>query len=83
MQLSLYDVIVFIDDSGSMLEGSKWQDLQAIVRQIVEITIHFDIDGIQVGMRNDFQGPRFVNADMLFPSRCLRLISPCSFRSSS
>jgi hypothetical protein len=47
-QLSLYDVVVFIDDSGSMLEGSKWRDLQAIVQQIVEITTQFDTDGIQV-----------------------------------
>jgi hypothetical protein len=49
VQLSLYDVVVFIDDSGSMLEGSKWRDLQAIVQQIVEITTQFDTDGIQVG----------------------------------
>jgi hypothetical protein len=58
VQLSLYDVIVFIDDSGSMLEGSKWRDLQAIVQQIVEITTQFDTDGIQVGcayMRADFK----------------------------
>ena len=48
VQLSLYDVVVFIDDSGSMLEGSKWRDLQAIVQQIVEITTQFDTDGIQV-----------------------------------
>lgn len=49
MQLSLYDVVVFVDDSGSMLEGSKWRDLQAIVQQIVEMTTQFDTDGIQVG----------------------------------
>ena len=48
MQLSLYDVVLFIDDSGSMLEGSKWRDLQAIVQQIVEMTTKFDTDGIQV-----------------------------------
>ncbi len=48
VQLSLYDVVLFIDDSGSMLEGSKWRDLQAIVQQIVEMTTQFDTDGIQV-----------------------------------
>ncbi len=48
LQLSLYDVVLFIDDSGSMLEGSKWRDLQAIVQQIVEMTTQFDTDGIQV-----------------------------------
>ena len=47
-QLSLYDVLLFIDDSGSMLEGSKWRDLQAIAQQIVEMTTQFDTDGIQV-----------------------------------
>jgi hypothetical protein len=39
---------LFIDDSGSMLEGSKWRDLQAIAQQIVEMTTQFDTDGIQV-----------------------------------
>lgn len=52
LQLSLYDVVVFIDDSGSMLEGSKWRDLQAIVQQIVEITTQFDTDGIQIEFMN-------------------------------
>ena len=47
-QLSLYDVVLYIDDSGSMLEGSKWRDLQAIAQQIVEMTTQFDTDGIQV-----------------------------------
>ena len=46
-QLALYDVVLFIDDSGSMLEGSKWRDLQAISQQIVEMTTKFDTDGIQ------------------------------------
>ena len=48
IQLSLYDVVLFIDDSGSMLEGSKWRDIQAIAQQIVEMTTKFDTDGIQV-----------------------------------
>jgi hypothetical protein len=48
IQLALYDVVLFIDDSGSMLEGSKWRDLQAIAQQIVEMTTQFDTDGIQV-----------------------------------
>ena len=48
IQLSLYDVVLFIDDSGSMLEGSKWRDIQAISQQIVEMTTKFDTDGIQV-----------------------------------
>jgi hypothetical protein len=61
-QLSLYDVVLFIDDSGSMLEGSKWRDLQAIAQQIVEMTTQFDTDGIQVRCLRCFvPAPSFVS----------------------
>lgn len=66
LQLSLYDVVVFIDDSGSMLEGSKWRDLQAIVQQIVEITTQFDTDGIQMEfMNSDVRADNVTSASAL------------------
>jgi hypothetical protein len=52
MQISLYDVQLFIDDSGSMNEGDKWNDARAIVTQIVQITTQFDLDGIDVEFLN-------------------------------
>ena len=51
-QLSLFDLVVFIDDSGSMNEGTKWADCAAIVTQIVELCTLFDSDGIGVRASN-------------------------------
>ena len=73
-QLSLYDVVLFIDDSGSMLEGSKWRDLQAIAQQIVEMTTQFDTDGIQVKTNC------FVGVVSLYPSHCQRPTNAGFFR---
>ena len=72
-QLSLYDVVLYIDDSGSMLEGSKWRDLQAIAQQIVEMTTQFDTDGIQVKIF-------FVGVVSLYPSHCQRPTNAGFFR---
>jgi hypothetical protein len=52
MQVALYDVQLFIDDSGSMNESDKWDDARAIVNQIVQITTQFDLDGIDVEFMN-------------------------------
>ena len=52
MQVALYDVQLFIDDSGSMNEADKWDDARAIVNQIVQITTQFDLDGIDVEFMN-------------------------------
>ena len=65
LQLSLFDLIVFVDDSGSMNEGTKWADCAAIVTQIVELTTLFDTDGIQVEfMNNDVSQQGVASAEM-------------------
>jgi hypothetical protein len=64
MQIALYDVQLFIDDSGSMNEGDKWDDARAIVTQIVNITTFFDLDGIDVEFMNSpISGKRIKNPD--------------------
>lgn len=64
MQVALYDVQLFIDDSGSMNEGDKWDDARAIVTQIVNITTQFDLDGIDVEFMNSpVSGRRIKNPD--------------------
>jgi len=64
MQVALYDVQLFIDDSGSMNEGDKWDDARAIVTQIVNITTQFDLDGIDVEFMNSpVSGKRIKNPD--------------------
>jgi hypothetical protein len=64
MQVALYDVQLFIDDSGSMNEGDKWDDARAIVTQIVNITTLFDLDGIDVEFMNSpVSGKRIKNPD--------------------
>ena len=64
MQVALYDVQLFIDDSGSMNEGDKWDDARAIVTQIVNITTQFDLDGIDVEFMNSpVTGKRIKNPD--------------------
>jgi hypothetical protein len=51
MQVALYDVQLFIDDSGSMNEGDKWDDAR-------------DLDGIDVEFMNSpVTGKRIKNPD--------------------
>jgi len=52
--LALYDVAIFIDDSGSMTRGTRIDDMEALVTRITEVVTQFDDDGISV---------RFINAD--------------------
>ncbi|KAL2911277.1 hypothetical protein HK105_209257 [Polyrhizophydium stewartii] len=54
-QLALYDVVFFIDDSGSMVaeeNGERIDDLKFILTKSAEVMTLFDDDGIQVEFMN-------------------------------
>ncbi|KAJ3032204.1 hypothetical protein HDV00_007961 [Rhizophlyctis rosea] len=52
--LALYDIIIYADDSGSMTNDTRIQDLKDIIAIVAEAATLFDTDGISV---------RFMNAD--------------------
>ncbi|KAF2202549.1 hypothetical protein GQ43DRAFT_439598 [Delitschia confertaspora ATCC 74209] len=58
VKLALYDIVLYIDDSGSMQfeeEGSRIKDLKVIIERVAFAATLFDADGISV---------RFMNADI-------------------
>ncbi|KAK5113765.1 hypothetical protein LTR85_010782 [Meristemomyces frigidus] len=60
VRLALYDVVVFIDDSGSMSfeeGGERIKDLQLIMQRVAFAATLFDDDGIDVRFMNDDQIP--------------------------
>lgn len=60
--LSLYDVIIFADDSGSMIfyeNGERIEDLKFILKEVSKIATLFDDDGILI---------RFLNSNQEFNS---------------
>ncbi|OQO14696.1 hypothetical protein B0A48_00077 [Cryoendolithus antarcticus] len=60
VRLALYDVIVFIDDSGSMSfeeNGERIKDLQLIMQRVAFAATLFDDDGIDVRFMNDEEIP--------------------------
>jgi hypothetical protein len=58
-------LVVFVDDSGSMNEGTKWADCAAIVTQVIELTTLFDSDGIQLEfMNSDVSHQGLASAEM-------------------
>ncbi|KAI5302784.1 hypothetical protein KEM55_000900, partial [Ascosphaera atra] len=55
VKLALYDIVIFIDDSGSMSfeeDGERLQDLQLILSRVAFAASLFDDDGIQVRFMN-------------------------------
>ncbi len=52
--LALYDIVLFIDDSGSMTHGSRIPDMKYVVGKLADIVTTFDTDGIAV---------RFINSN--------------------
>ncbi|KAI8907610.1 hypothetical protein DFJ77DRAFT_434428 [Powellomyces hirtus] len=58
--LALYDIVIYADDSGSMMaaeNGERVDDLNLIVSKVAEISSLFDQDGIAVRfMNSDQQG---------------------------
>lgn len=56
VRLALYDVVIFIDDSGSMAfeeNGERIKDLQLILQRVAFAATLFDEDGIDVRFMND------------------------------
>ncbi|KAK5698648.1 hypothetical protein LTR97_006295 [Elasticomyces elasticus] len=61
VRLALYDVIVYIDDSGSMSfeeNGERIKDLQLIMQRVAFAATLFDEDGIEVRFMNDEDVPQ-------------------------
>ncbi|KAL2912245.1 hypothetical protein HK105_208236 [Polyrhizophydium stewartii] len=59
VSLALFDVVFFVDDSGSMVfeeNGSRLDDLKFILAKTATVSAFFDEDGIQV---------RFMNGDLI------------------
>jgi len=58
--LALYDVVIYADDSGSMVfeeNGERIQDLKLILGKVAEVATLFDDDGILIRfMNNNTQG---------------------------
>lgn len=60
VRLALYDVIIYIDDSGSMSfeeNGERIKDLQLILQRVVFAATLFDEDGIEIRFMNDEEIP--------------------------
>ena len=58
VKLALYDIVLYIDDSGSMQfeeEGSRIKDLRLILERVSFAATLFDVDGISI---------RFMNTDL-------------------
>ena len=56
VRLALYDVVIYIDDSGSMSfeeNGERIKDLQLILQRVAFAATLFDDDGIDVRFMND------------------------------
>ncbi|KAF2486347.1 hypothetical protein BDY17DRAFT_321151 [Neohortaea acidophila] len=60
VRLALYDVIIYIDDSGSMAfeeNGERIKDLQLILQRVAFAATLFDDDGIELRFMNDEEIP--------------------------
>ncbi|KAK0772291.1 hypothetical protein LTR59_015749, partial [Friedmanniomyces endolithicus] len=60
VRLALYDVVIYIDDSGSMAfeeNGERIKDLQLIMQRVAFAATLFDDDGIDVRFMNDDDMP--------------------------
>ncbi|KAL8710001.1 MAG: hypothetical protein Q9220_005272 [cf. Caloplaca sp. 1 TL-2023] len=68
VKLALFDVILYIDNSGSMLmdeDGERITDLKLIINRVVNAAVLFDDDGISIRFMNDWQsGPTAGGLDM-------------------
>ncbi|KAI9780091.1 MAG: hypothetical protein M1835_004557 [Candelina submexicana] len=61
VKLALFDIVLYIDDSGSMQfeeNGERIQDLKLILSRVAYAASLFDDDGIQVRFMNSDEGER-------------------------
>jgi hypothetical protein len=66
VKLGLYDVILYIDDSGSMQfeeNGERIDDLKVILERVAYATSLFDRDGIQVRFMNSTHEGNNIQSD--------------------
>jgi hypothetical protein len=64
VRLALYDVIIYIDDSGSMSfeeNGERIKDLQLILQRSVFAATLFDDDGIELRFMNEDMPPQEIS----------------------
>ncbi|KAL9032869.1 MAG: hypothetical protein Q9180_006258, partial [Flavoplaca navasiana] len=67
VKLALFDVILYIDNSGSMTEelGARITELRRIMTEVVDISMLFDEDGISIRFMNDWDSnPAMDGVDM-------------------
>ena len=68
--LALYDIVLFVDDSGSMAfeeNGERIDDLKLISSKVAEVATMFDDDGILMRFMNspiDGSGLRYNNVSV-------------------
>jgi uncharacterized protein YegL len=63
-KLGLYDIIIYIDDSGSMQfeeNGERIKDLQLILQRVSSVATIFDEDGVQLRFMNSNYDPSMVD----------------------
>jgi len=56
VRLALYDIVIYIDDSGSMAfeeQGERIKDLELIMQRVAFAATLFDEDGIEIRFMND------------------------------
>ncbi|KAF8461335.1 hypothetical protein BDZ91DRAFT_615954, partial [Kalaharituber pfeilii] len=51
--LSTFDTVFLIDDSPSMLHGTRWPDVSTALAQIASIATKYDSDGIDIRFLNN------------------------------
>ncbi|KAI8808122.1 hypothetical protein BJ742DRAFT_772442 [Cladochytrium replicatum] len=76
--LSLYDIVIYADDSGSMIfeeGGSRIDDLKFIATKVAEVATLFDQDGISMRFMKDTRH----GDNLRTPDECDALISSLRF----
>ncbi|KAL1868167.1 hypothetical protein Plec18167_008358 [Paecilomyces lecythidis] len=65
LKLSLFDIILYVDDSGSIMfeeEGARFKDLKDILALVATAASLFDQDGIQVRFMNSMTQGNNINS---------------------
>ena len=81
VKLALYDVVLYIDDSGSMRfeeNGERIKDLQLILERVATAATLFDDDGIDLRFMND-QPPEHLVSHIKTEQQIQQLISGHKF----
>jgi hypothetical protein len=52
VRLALFDIIIYVDDSGSMLDGKRVRDMKRVLSRVATAATLFDEDGVTVRFMN-------------------------------